>query len=64
MWRRATTETAELQGRLDGSVWTHGGCAGWYLDENGRSRTLWPGYTFDFRRRTRAVDPADHELVP
>ncbi|MFC4951162.1 flavin-containing monooxygenase [Pseudonocardia sp. GCM10023141] len=54
---------AELQGRLDGSVWSQGGCASWYLDENGRNHTLWPGYTFDFRRRTRAVDPADHELV-
>ena len=44
-------------------MWTSGGCASWYLDEHGRNRTLWPGYTFAFRRRTRRVDPADHELV-
>ncbi len=54
---------AEIQQRLEGSVWTSGGCQSWYLDENGRNRTLWPGYTFDYRRRTRAVNPADHELV-
>jgi cation diffusion facilitator CzcD-associated flavoprotein CzcO len=54
---------AGLQRRLDGSVWTAGGCASWYLDPDGRNRTLWPGYTFDFRRRTRKVRPADHELL-
>ncbi len=53
----------DLQRRLSGTVWTAGGCASWYLDERGRNRTLWPGYTFDFRRRTRRVDPADHELI-
>lgn len=54
---------ADLQRRLVGSVWTSGGCASWYLDEQGRNRTLWPGYTFDFRRRTRRITPEDHELI-
>ena len=54
---------AEVQRRLEGSVWMTGGCHSWYLDEHGKNRTLWPGYTFDYRRRTRAVDVADHELV-
>ncbi len=54
---------ADLQRRFAGSVWTSGGCASWYLDAQGRNRTLWPGYTFDFRRRTRRIDPADHELI-
>jgi cation diffusion facilitator CzcD-associated flavoprotein CzcO len=53
----------QIQRRLDGSVWSQGGCASWYLDEHGRNRTLWPDYTFTFRRRTRRVDVADHELV-
>jgi cation diffusion facilitator CzcD-associated flavoprotein CzcO len=53
----------KVQQRLAGSVWTTGGCASWYLDASGRNRTLWPGYTFDYRRRTRRVNPADHELV-
>lgn len=54
---------AGIQRRLDGSVWLQGGCASWYLDEDGKNRTLWPDYTFRFRRRTRRVNPADHELV-
>jgi len=53
----------DLQRRLRGTVWTAGGCASWYLDEQGRNRTLWPGYTFDYRRRTRRIRVADHELI-
>jgi cation diffusion facilitator CzcD-associated flavoprotein CzcO len=54
---------AEVQKRLEGSVWNSGGCKSWYLDSHGNNRTVWPGYTFDYRRRTRKVNPADHELV-
>ena len=54
---------AAVQRRLAGSVWLTGGCASWYLDEDGRNRTLWPGYTFDFQRRTRKLRPGDHELI-
>ena len=54
---------ADLQRRFAGSVWTSGGCASWYLDAHGRNRTLWPGYTAGFRRRTRRIDPGDHELI-
>ena len=54
---------AEVQRRLRGSVWNSGGCRSWYLDADGHNRTVWPGYTFDYRRRVRKVHPADHELV-
>ena len=54
---------AEVQRRLQGSVWNSGGCRSWYLDAHGNNRTVWPGYTFDYRRRVRKVHPADHELV-
>jgi cation diffusion facilitator CzcD-associated flavoprotein CzcO len=60
---RQEAYNAEVQRRFEGSVWTSGGCASWYLDEHGRNRTIWPGYTFAFRRRTRRVNPADHELL-
>ena len=55
---------AELQRRLAGSVWDTGGCASWYLDAHGRNATMWPGFTFAFRRRTRRFDPACHHLDP
>ena len=54
---------AEIQADLGRAVWSRGGCASWYLDEHGRNRTLWPGYTFTFRHRTRRIDPAHHELI-
>ncbi|HEV2075249.1 MAG TPA: NAD(P)/FAD-dependent oxidoreductase, partial [Thermoleophilaceae bacterium] len=42
----------ELQRSMEGTVWTSGGCASWYLDASGRNTTLWPDFTFRFRRRT------------
>lgn len=54
---------AELQAKLDGSVWTAGGCSSWYLDASGRNSTLWPDFTFRFRQRTARFDLADHEVV-
>ena len=55
---------AELAGRSEGTVWTGGGCRSWYLDERGRNTTLWPGFTFEFRRRTRRFDTESYELRP
>ena len=54
----------ELQHKLEGSVWTSGGCVSWYLDEHGRNSTIWPGFTWPYRQRTRRFDPADYELRP
>ncbi|MEU7941974.1 flavin-containing monooxygenase [Microbispora bryophytorum] len=52
-----------LQRRLDRLVWSAGGCTSWYLDEHGRNRTLWPGFTFEYWARTRKVNPAAYELI-
>jgi cation diffusion facilitator CzcD-associated flavoprotein CzcO len=54
---------AEMQERLRGSVW-NSGCGSWYLDRNGRNSIQWPGFTFEFRRRTRRFDPASYRLAP
>ncbi len=54
----------DLQDKLQGTVWSEGGCASWYLDANGRNFTLWPGFTWPFRTRTRRLDPAEYELHP
>jgi hypothetical protein len=54
---------AELQQRMQGTVWMSG-CASWYLDGNGRNTTLWPGFTFEFRRRTRHFDVQHYDLIP
>lgn len=51
----------ELQQRMQGTVWVSG-CKSWYLDARGRNTTIWPGFTFDFRRRTRHFDPQNYTL--
>jgi cation diffusion facilitator CzcD-associated flavoprotein CzcO len=52
---------AEVQAMMKGTVWSTG-CSSWYLDAQGRNTTLWPDFTFRFRRRTRHFDPAAYEL--
>jgi cation diffusion facilitator CzcD-associated flavoprotein CzcO len=54
----------DLQRRLEGAVWTSGGCKSWYIDERGRNVTMWPGSTWRFRRATRRFDPAAYDLYP
>ncbi len=51
---------SEMQTRLQTSVWQTG-CNNWYVDEHGRNTNNWPGFTLEYRRRTRRVDPADYE---
>jgi cation diffusion facilitator CzcD-associated flavoprotein CzcO len=52
----------DLRGRLRNTVWTAGGCGSWYLDADGGTSIIWPGYTWQFRRMLRAFDPAAYEL--
>lgn len=51
----------EMQSRLDGSVWA--GCASWYRDEHGRNTNNWPGLMWEYRRRTRHLDPSRYDVV-
>ncbi|CAA9479119.1 MAG: Cyclohexanone monooxygenase [uncultured Solirubrobacterales bacterium] len=53
---------ADLQERMRKTVWTTGGCNSWYLDETGKNTTLWPGFSWELRLRTRSFDPTEHEL--
>jgi cyclohexanone monooxygenase len=47
---------ADLQRRMERTVWSTGGCASWYLDEHGKNTTLWPRTTFTFRQLLRDFD--------
>ncbi len=53
----------ELQERLATTVWNTGGCGSWYFDRNGRNSIQWPGFTFEYRRRTRKFDAAAYRLA-
>ena len=45
----------EIQQRLQATVW-NSGCKSWYLSGQGKNYTLWPGFTFEYRRITRRFD--------
>ena len=63
---RRGAETAyneDLHEKLEGTVWNTG-CASWYVDEHGRNVTLWPDWTFRFRRQTAKFDAGSYELQP
>ncbi len=48
--------------QLEGTVWNTG-CASWYLDDTGRNATLWPDWTFRFRRRTARFETSEYDLT-
>ncbi len=51
-----------VQRRMEGTVWTAGGCESWYLDAHGHNTTLWPTFTWRFRRATRRFHSAEYLL--
>jgi cation diffusion facilitator CzcD-associated flavoprotein CzcO len=53
-----------LQKRLEHTVWNTGGCSSWYLTSSGKNTTAWPGFTFEFRLKTRRFDVAAYDVVP
>jgi cation diffusion facilitator CzcD-associated flavoprotein CzcO len=53
-----------VQRRLPPTVWNSGGCSSWYIDENGLNTTIWPDFTWRFRRLTRRFDVAAYEAQP
>jgi len=51
---------ARIQERLAKTVWASG-CMSWYLTRTGKNTTIWPGFTVEFRWRTRRFVPAAYE---
>jgi cation diffusion facilitator CzcD-associated flavoprotein CzcO len=52
----------EIQARLDGTVWSSG-CKSWYLAPNGKNVSIWPSFTFEYRRRTQRFDLESYTVV-
>ena len=50
---------ASIHAKLGDSVWQTG-CKSWYVNENGKNTTLWPGFTWQFRQQTRRFDAAQY----
>jgi cation diffusion facilitator CzcD-associated flavoprotein CzcO len=54
---------ADVQRRLQGTVWTAGGCSSWYLDDKGRDTVQWPGATWRFRRLMQRFDEKEYDVA-
>jgi cation diffusion facilitator CzcD-associated flavoprotein CzcO len=53
---------ARVDAQLEGTVWNTG-CASWYLDATGRNATLWPDWTWRFRRRAARFDADSYAVT-
>lgn len=51
-----------VQERMPRTVWASG-CRSWYFSSTGRNTTLWPGFTFEYRLRTRRFDVRNYDRV-
>jgi cation diffusion facilitator CzcD-associated flavoprotein CzcO len=54
----------DTERRLAGSVWNEGGCASWYIDENGRNDVWWPTFMARLWQRTRRFDAGSYVATP
>jgi cation diffusion facilitator CzcD-associated flavoprotein CzcO len=53
---------ARLQRRIHDSVWETG-CTSWYKTESGKNTNNWPGFTLEYRLRTRRPNGRHVELT-
>ncbi len=51
----------EIQKKLEGTIWLSG-CKSWYLSADGKNHTVWPGFTLEFRNRTKTINLNDYNL--
>jgi cation diffusion facilitator CzcD-associated flavoprotein CzcO len=53
---------AEIDAKMKKTVWSTG-CKSWYRDSTGRISTLWPDWTWRFRRESRDFDPSEYRMA-
>jgi len=53
---------SEVRKRMEGTVWVAGHCVSWYLDPTGRNSTLWPDFSWRFRRRVARLKADEYVL--
>lgn len=58
-----TDYNRKIQRDLEGTVWNTGGCASYYIDENGKNSICFPWTTVTMRRLMRRFDPADYSVI-
>ncbi|UJA20147.1 NAD(P)/FAD-dependent oxidoreductase [Thermoleophilia bacterium SCSIO 60948] len=53
--------TESVDERMQSTVW-NSGCSSWYIDQTGRNSTLWPDFTFVFRRDSAQIEAGEFEF--
>lgn len=53
---------AKLQQRIRATVWNQG-CSSWYKTASGANPINWPGFTFEYRHRTRRLNESDYHFA-
>ncbi|ENU29981.1 hypothetical protein F991_02468 [Acinetobacter sp. CIP-A165] len=53
----------EIQERMKSTMWSQG-CNSWYQTAAGKNTNNWPGFTFEYRQRTRRFDLEHYVQVP
>lgn len=51
-----------IQASTQRTIWDQG-CSSWYKTASGKHTNNWPGYTFSYRRLTRAPELSDYECT-
>jgi cation diffusion facilitator CzcD-associated flavoprotein CzcO len=52
-----------IQAALARSVWGTGGCVSWYTTRTGKNTTLWPDFTFVYRRLCKQFNTAHYRFA-
>lgn len=59
----ASAFAAEMQSMTKETVWSSG-CSSWYLDAQGRNTSVWPTFTWKFKKRTKRFDAGAYAFEP
>ena len=47
----------DIQAKMQKTTWMSG-CDSWYLTADGKNTTLWPGYSWQYRKLSKHFDPS------
>lgn len=51
-----------IQAKMQKTTWVSG-CDSWYLTEDGKNTTLWPGYSWQYRMQAKHFDPSLYRSI-
>lgn len=53
----------KIQKQLGKTIWSKGGCHSWYLTKTGKNTTLYPDFSFVYRKNTKSFNENIHHIV-